>query len=102
MAGAHAQHFFHTQISANPHSTIRIPEVYHAWRESDVTVDIFMEYIHVNENQIATDERRARAITEIFSTPHLPVFSGFSTMTAISIHSSRKMKDLSGIRLPSR
>lgn len=56
-----------------------------------------MEYIHVNENQIATDEQRARAITEIFSIPPPPgVFGSFN------IHSSKKMKDLSGICLPSR
>lgn len=34
MAAAHAQHFFHAQIKMNPHSTIQVPELYHAWRVS--------------------------------------------------------------------
>ena len=78
MAAAHAQHFFHAQIKMNPHSTIQIPELYHAWRDHDGTVYMIMEYVHLSRNQLATEEQRARAITEIISVPPPPgVFGSF-------------------------
>ena len=78
MAAAHAQHFFHAQIKMNPHSTVQIPELYHAWRDHDGTVYMIMEYVHFSRNQLATEEQRARAITEIISVPPPPgVFGSF-------------------------
>ncbi|KAK2749950.1 hypothetical protein FQN55_002667 [Onygenales sp. PD_40] len=75
---AHAQLFFFTQIKANPNSAIRIPEIFHAWREPlDGTVYIIME--HIDIDHVASDEQRAQAITELVTiTPPPGVFGPFS------------------------
>ncbi|PGH19680.1 hypothetical protein AJ80_03835 [Polytolypa hystricis UAMH7299] len=78
MAEAHAQLFFFTQVKANPTSTIRIPEIFHAWREPlDGTVYIVME--HINIEHFASDEQRAQAITELITIKPPPgVFGSFN------------------------
>jgi hypothetical protein len=75
---AHAQLFFYSRINSNPNSSIRIPEIYHAWKEpDDKKAYIVMEYINIHH--FASDEQRAQAITELISvTPPLGAFGGFN------------------------
>ncbi|QSS49166.1 hypothetical protein I7I53_09450 [Histoplasma capsulatum var. duboisii H88] len=68
MAEAHAQLFFFTQIKANPNSTIRIPEISHAWEKPGGLVYIVLE--HIDIEHFASDEQRSQAITELISSNH--------------------------------
>ncbi|KAI9374046.1 hypothetical protein BJX61DRAFT_551835 [Aspergillus egyptiacus] len=66
MAEAHAQLFFYSHIKANSQSTIRIPELYHAWLpDHSRSAYIVMEYIDIHH--FASDEERARALTELIA-----------------------------------
>lgn len=77
MAEAHAQLFFFTQIKANPNSTIRIPEISHAWEKPGGLVYIVLE--HIDIEHFASDEQRSQAITELISIKPPPGrFGGFS------------------------
>ena len=79
MSEAHAQLFFYTEVvQKNPNSTIRIPQLYHAWREgATVWAYIVMEYIPIDH--FASDEQRAQAITELIRIKPPPgVFGSFN------------------------
>lgn len=66
MPEAHAQLFFSSHINANPQSTIRIPELYHAWQaDHSYSAYLVMEYIDVHH--FASDEERAKALTELIA-----------------------------------
>lgn len=65
MAEAHAQLFFYSRINANPQSTIRIPELYHAWApDHSSSTYLVMEYIDVHH--FAFDEERAKPPPGVF------------------------------------
>lgn len=59
------QPFFFEQISKRPDVTIRIPEIYYAFRYFQSGVHIVIEHIEIGH--AATDEQRARAITKLVS-----------------------------------
>lgn len=77
MAEAHAQLFFYSRINANPQSTIRIPELYHAWLPGDGSrAYLVMEYIDIHH--FASDEERAKALAELIAVEPPPgVFGNF-------------------------
>jgi hypothetical protein len=62
MQEARNQQFFYDQIAKRPDSAIRIPEIYHAFNFRSHTY-IVME--HIDIDHVASDEQRARAITEL-------------------------------------
>lgn len=67
IAEAHAQLFFYLQIKQTLNSSFYVPEIYHAWLTDRGATYIVMEYIDVDH--FASDEQRARAITELISVP---------------------------------
>ncbi|PKX93973.1 uncharacterized protein P174DRAFT_460098 [Aspergillus novofumigatus IBT 16806] len=80
---AHAQVFFRQKSRERNNSTIRIPEVYHAFEVGGAKrrgyTYIVMEYIDIDLERSASDEQRARALSESISIPPPPgVFGSFT------------------------
>ncbi|KAL4780144.1 hypothetical protein BJX76DRAFT_351209 [Aspergillus varians] len=77
MAEAHAHLFFYSHVNANPESTIRIPELYHAWLpEHSSSAYLVMEYIDIHH--FASDEERAKALAQLIAVKPPPgVFGSF-------------------------
>lgn len=63
--------FFRQEIAKRGTATIRIPEVYHAFKERGITY-IVMEHIEIDFGRSASDEQRAQALTELISIPPPP------------------------------
>ncbi|GIK04655.1 hypothetical protein Aspvir_008738 [Aspergillus viridinutans] len=85
MEEAHAQVFFRQKSRERSNATIRIPEVYHAFKVGGGRgggrgyTYIVMEHIEIDFERTASDEQRAQAISELISIPPPPgVFGSFS------------------------
>jgi hypothetical protein len=83
MEEAHAQVFFRQKISERNNTTIRIPEVYHAFNVGGGGgrgyTYIVMEHIEIDFERTASDEQRAQAISELISIPPPPGVFGSLT-----------------------
>ncbi|KAL4882760.1 hypothetical protein BJY04DRAFT_216859 [Aspergillus karnatakaensis] len=95
MAEAHAQLFFYTHISANPQSTMRIPELYHAWLpEHSPSAYLVMEYINIHH--LASDEERAKALSELIAVkPPEGVSGNFGSQSELQDSINRLLQILS-------
>lgn len=82
MEEAHPQVFFHRESRKRSNTTIRVPEVYHAFESGNGRgrgfTYIVMEQSEIDSEKTASDEQRAQAFSELISMPPPPgVFGSF-------------------------
>ncbi|GIJ83650.1 hypothetical protein Asppvi_002480 [Aspergillus pseudoviridinutans] len=106
MEEAHAQVFFYQKSRERSNATIRIPEVYHAFKVGGGRnggrgyTYVVMEHIEIDFERTASDEQMAQAISELISIPPPPDVLGALRAAPTGIISSETASLLFRFRPP--